>query len=260
MLKPQNVYWISSKSLIGLMFINITPSEASFFSDTLVVYNKVQQQTVHDNNYLVMYLIEFVQDLLFRFIGRDYYFRAIITKGEFFHRKFKNLEAFFGKALIDSFHDEKKLYGCGLFMDKHLLKHNKFFPTICHCDDYHYVFLTQDIQRANDYGQARFPFSGEILDSTCMNFTTYTQLIFLKDVYRKSQEHPDPKVRAKFQATWYFYYQKFEPLCNALLESGFDFRAIADANWEEARDHFERELQSDYYKYDTSKVIDSDEE
>ncbi len=90
------------------------------FSDTLVVYNTHEPRNAHDRQYYVMYLAEFAQDLLYRLIGRDYYFRAILTKGEFFHHRFENLEAFFGQALIDSYRHEKDLIGCSLFMDSRL--------------------------------------------------------------------------------------------------------------------------------------------
>lgn len=220
------------------------------FSDTLVVWNIHEPQTAHDRHYYVMYLAEFAQDLLYRLIGRDYYFRAILTKGEFFHHRFENIEAFFGQALIESYRYEKGLIGCGLFIDSRLRSENQIFPIRRHCNRYHYVFLTQDIQRANEYGQNGFPFSGELLDSTGTNFQTYAQLVFLADVYRKSKEHPDPKVRSKFQATWCFYQLQFAPLCDALLKSGFDFNAIADADWKTAKAHFEEQLYSEYYKYE----------
>jgi len=224
------------------------------FSDTLLVYNIFDPKTAHDRQYCVMYLAEFAQDLLYRVIGREYYFRAILTKSEFLHQHFDNLEAFFGQALINSYRDEKTLIGCGLLMDSALLPDNRIFPTIWHCGRYHYVFLTQDIQRASEYGRGGFPFSGEILDSARLNFPMYAQLFFLKDVYLKSIHSPDPKVRAKFQATWTFYHQEFRALCDTWLSSGFDYAAIADADWEAARQGFESELKSEPFKYDANRA------
>jgi len=219
------------------------------FSDTLLIYNTVQPSDAHDRHYCVMYLAEFAQDLLYRLIGREYYFRAILTNGGFFHHRFKNLECFFGQALIDSYLHEKSLIGVGLFLDNRLLSENQNFPVQRHCDRYHYVFLTQDIQRASDYGQSGFPFPGRKLDSTGMTLPTYAQLVFLADVYRKATEHPEPKVRCKFQATWGFYSAKFPSLCNVLQKSGFDFRAVADADWDGARKCFEEELTSEFFRF-----------
>jgi hypothetical protein len=56
------------------------------FSDTILVYPKIElnagQQT---DAYLVMYLCEFAQDLLYRLANRNIWFRAILTQGKFTH-------------------------------------------------------------------------------------------------------------------------------------------------------------------------------
>jgi hypothetical protein len=223
--------------------------QALVFSDTLVVYNRVEPSNAHDRRYYVMYLAEFAQDLLQRLIGRDCYFRAILTKGSFIHHRFENLEAFFGQALIDSHRYEKGLIGCGLFMDVQLLKENEIFPTRRHCDRYHYVFLTQAIQNASNLGTSGFPFHGDLLDAMGTTTLTYAELTFLADVYRKSTSHPEPKVRSKFQATWNFYQLQFASLCDILRGSGFDFNAVADADWASAKASFDKELASDYYRF-----------
>ncbi|MBI9077740.1 MAG: hypothetical protein JEZ02_20230 [Desulfatibacillum sp.] len=216
------------------------------FSDTMIVYNRFDPVTTHDHCYCVMYMIEFAQDLLYRLIGREYYFRAILTKGEFRHEALENLDAFFGRALINCVHDEKSLVGCGLFIDKELLSNNHIFSTTKHCQKYDYVFLTQDITRANVYGKEGLPFPGDLIDSSGMTFPTYAQLMFLKDVREKSLDAPDPKVRAKFQATWTFYEKMFPLLCKAWLDSNFNCNAISNANWPEAKRFFDNELQSIY--------------
>jgi hypothetical protein len=225
------------------------------FSDTLLVYNIDQPRDAYGRHCHVMFLAEFAQDLLYRLIGRDYYFRAILTSGEFLHHRLTNVQAFFGQALIDAYRHEKELIGCGLFIDTKLLADNHIFPTRRYCDRYHYVFLTQDIQRASEYGRFGFPFAGEILDATTITFPTYAQLVFLMDIYRKATEHPDPRVRAKFQATWTLYELQHSSLCATLRDSEFDFSAIATADWKAAKEHFEKELQSDYYKFSANKAL-----
>lgn len=219
------------------------------FSDTLLVYNVEAPRNEEDAKTCVMFLIEFAQDLLYRLIGRDYYFRAVLTKGEFLYHEFSHLDAFFGQALIDAYNQEKNLAGVGLFLDNRLLEVNDIFLTQKHCDHFSYVFLTQDIQRANSFGYDGFPFDGDLLNSTTMNFPTFDQIQFLADVYKNAREHPLPKVRSKFQATWTFYELKFPGICNALQQSNFDCNAVADADWDSARKKFEEELQSDYYVF-----------
>lgn len=186
------------------------------FSDTLLVYNIDQPKSGYDRHYYIMFLAEFAQDLLYRLIGRDYYFRAILTHGQFLHQKLSHIEAFFGQALINAHNAEKSLIGCGLFIDNRLLADNHIFPTRRHCGQYDYVFLTQDIQRASEYGRNGFPFPGDVLDSTATTFPTYAQLRFLADIYQKASTHDDPRVRAKFQATWTHYEQQYPALCSAV--------------------------------------------
>lgn len=227
------------------------------FSDTLLVYNVRAPRDQHDAKTCVMFLIEFAQDLLYRLIGRDYYFRAVLTKGEFLRHEFRNLDAFFGQALINAYNQEKDLIGVGLFLDNQLLAFNEIFPTQKNCPRFSYVFLTQHIERANSYGQSEFPFDGELLDSTTMNFPTFDQIQFLADVYKKAREHPVAKVRSKFQATWTFYELKFPGICNALQQSNFDCNAVANADWNAAKKKFEDELQSDYYVFDPDELSDN---
>lgn len=196
-----------------------------------------------------MFLSEFAQDLLYRLVGREYYFRAILTEGEFEHIEFENLEAFFGQALNNAYRDGGSLIGVGLFMDNRLQRYNTIFPIERHCEKYNYVFLTQDITRAAGYGGDAFPIAGELIDDCDQTNPTYAQLTFLADVYQKATGHPIPKVRAKFQATWNFYERAFPGLCRALRDSNFDFTAIANAKWGEAAAAFERELASEYYRF-----------
>ncbi len=62
-----------------------------------------------------MYLIEFTQQIFLRFIGKDIFFRAVITEGEFIHNKLKNIDSYFGRALVETYKAEKKTFWDGAF-------------------------------------------------------------------------------------------------------------------------------------------------
>ena len=64
------------------------------FSDTLLVYNTYDPVSEHDRHYIVMFMCEFAQDLFYRLIGRNLYFRAYLTKGEFKVRQLKKRASF----------------------------------------------------------------------------------------------------------------------------------------------------------------------
>lgn len=78
------------------------------FSDTILVYNKFESPGPSYDQFIVMYLIEFAQNLLYSFIGKGFYFRAVIEYGEFEHSQPNNVERFFGKALVKAYLNEKK--------------------------------------------------------------------------------------------------------------------------------------------------------
>jgi len=82
--------------------------KAIAFSDTLLVYNEIDPADDSARRYLVMFMSEFAQDLLYRLIGRDLYFRAYLTKGEFDHKHLADLQSFYGEALIRAYQHERR--------------------------------------------------------------------------------------------------------------------------------------------------------
>ncbi len=90
------------------------------FSDTVVVYNVDGGHTPADSQYLIMFLCEFVKDLMHRLTGRGVYFRAVITHGDFTHYEINgvNRPGFPGECFI-----------CELRLPDHRFrwKHNKLF-------------------------------------------------------------------------------------------------------------------------------------
>ena len=110
------------------------------FSDTILVYNNVNFKSCLDREYIVMYLCEFAQNLMYRLIGSGMFFRAILSFGDFQHYKLRNIEAFYGTVLINSYNDEKDINCCGLLIDKECQKYNKIFPTGSYNKDYDFVY------------------------------------------------------------------------------------------------------------------------
>lgn len=97
------------------------------FSDTVLVYNIIEPVSKDDHKYLVMYLCEFVQDLLYRTITKNVYFRAILLYEEFTHYKLENVECFYGRSLIDAYSKEKDLVSMGLYIHDECNKYNRIF-------------------------------------------------------------------------------------------------------------------------------------
>ena len=100
------------------------------FSDTILVYNKAHARGLEDVRYIVMYLCEFAQDLFYRLIGKDIHFRAYITCGDFAHYPTENIkDVFYGEALIEAYHAEKKIQATGLFMSNLVAPYSDIFKT-----------------------------------------------------------------------------------------------------------------------------------
>jgi len=77
--KVQELYSIVDKLNV---FSHKPQFECIVFSDTMLVYNSVPLSQ-NDRSTAVMWMCEFAQDLFYRLIGRDLYFRALLTEGQF---------------------------------------------------------------------------------------------------------------------------------------------------------------------------------
>ncbi len=127
------------------------------FSDTILVYNMDESKSDHDRRYLVMYLCEFVQDLQYRLVGRNIFFRAIIKYGEFIHYEINQVPCFYGRALIDTYTMEKEIQCTGLFINNDCNKYNNIFKTAKFNENLSFVYLTQGLE------QLEYFFGGSML-------------------------------------------------------------------------------------------------
>jgi len=149
------------------------------FSDTILVYNLEEPKTPHDHSYLVMYAIEFAQDLWFRTVGKEVFFRGILRYGTFNHYDLSNISAYYGNALIDSYIKEKDLNCCGLFIDKSCQKYNDIFPMERYDQDISFVYINQSLERLWINTGGELPTDSFFLDSTYDYWSILWDLRFL---------------------------------------------------------------------------------
>ena len=88
------------------------------FSDTILVYGDDVWLKLPDSG--LMWLTEFAQDLFYRLIPIDIHIRAYITKGDFEHYVMDNVEAYYGKALVECYEREKQIKSTGVYLDSKL--------------------------------------------------------------------------------------------------------------------------------------------
>lgn len=201
------------------------------FSDTFLVYGAEFWLKSLSNG--IMWLAEFAQDLFFRLISRDIHFRAYITQGDFEHYQLKNLEAYYGEALVNCYEREKEIKCTGVFIDTKLVTQCDIFKTTPFNKDAHYLHVMQNLDMIS-LPYDMYPLSplGEYILSTGMESWIAYQLYYLQKVYLYSH---DPKlseaVRLKFKNTWLMLSTHHDGLTRRILEENFDFQKVVNLNW-----------------------------
>lgn len=201
------------------------------FSDTILVYNPDLAETVQEREYLIWYLIEFAEDLHHRLTGQDIYFRAILTSGSFNHYSLKNIDCFFGSALISAYTSEKKIPSLGLFIDNECNEYNHYFHTSHFDKELNFVYLNRHLEDLHLHTRGVYP-SRDTLLSDIFPYVPW-QVEFLKEIYKNKQDHPSPVVRVKFLTAWDFYEKRYASMIRVLVDSNFSLSSLGpNGVWE----------------------------
>lgn len=195
------------------------------FSDTILVYNKVEAESIHDKKYIVMYMIEFVQDLIFKGLSIDLNFRAVITFGEFEHYKLENAECYYGKSLISAYLKEKEINGIGLFMDSGLEIYNDIYKSCKYNSETNFIFLFQTLLRIKTHG-LELPIPSELIEPTYEFCWLEDEITLLRRYYTNSNSHDNPKVRAKYLQTYHYYKNLLPSIFEQLEMTDFSMKTI----------------------------------
>lgn len=195
------------------------------FSDTILVYNVINVESICDKEYVVMYMIEFAQDLLFKGVSIDLNFRAVLTYGGFEHFKLDNAECYFGTSLISAYLKEKEINGVGLFIDSDIENFNKIFKTCRYNSEVNFVFLFQTLLGIKTIG-LDFPIPSELIDDTFDYCWLENEILLLKKYYSYSTSHDNPKVRAKYLQTYHFYRNLLPRIFEQLERNDFSMKTI----------------------------------
>ena len=222
--------------------------KAIVFSDTVLVYNTVRDLSGNTKSNELMFLMELVQDLLYRITGSNIFFRAIITEDDFTHEKLGNLDAFYGPALINAYRAEKKIIGTGLFLQKSLEEYNLCFPHAEYSPEYDFIYLTQRCSSLHSLSafekgkrEIQFPIPPEIFLLMGLAAGIYPELIHFQEIYWNMQQNPDPRARAKHEFTWSRYELVYPSLMKTLVAHGFSPNALSNIDWGETGEIFRAE-------------------
>ena len=202
------------------------------FSDTVLVYNPQPARSIEERQYLIWYLTEFAEDLHHRLTGQDIYFRAVLTSGDFSHYPLKNIECFFGRALISAYTQEKGIPSIGLFMDKSCVEYNRYFRLEPFDSDTSFVHLNRSIEGLTECTGDKYPFRDRAIEDQAPYLPW--QVRHLQDVHNNMRIHKVPAVRAKFLTAWDFYARRYPGLTRALVDGNFQVSALGGTGaWQE---------------------------
>ncbi|MDQ2730693.1 MAG: hypothetical protein M3Y56_03460 [Armatimonadota bacterium] len=216
--------------------------KAIVFSDTILIYNTTDPENSYDQNYLVMYLCEFAQDLQHRLAGRDISFRALLTYGDFTHYTLNGIPCFFGQALIDAHRLEKTIKSVGLFIDHSCNVYNSIFDTSPFNENLNFVFLTQSLKQLEEMYADAFPIDGWILEETDICWHLVPEVMMVQRIYENMKTHSCDKVRAKYASAWEFYRKRYPKTLSILEESKFDLNRISPSlDWKPICDSFPKD-------------------
>jgi hypothetical protein len=204
------------------------------FSDTILVYNIDKPDTPRHHSYLIMYLCEFAQDLFYRLVGRDIHFRAYLGKGEFEHILLRNVEAFYGEALVHAYQREHDIQCTGLFMEDQLLKNSEVFLASRYDSKCHFVHILQTLDRVS-FKEAEYPIPEILVTAAGIEFLIAYDLVYLKNIHKHINDTSlSPQVRVKYLSTWQMIETRHKALLRVYERNGFDPRAICDFDWSDA--------------------------
>ncbi|MDC9589768.1 hypothetical protein PSI23_10775 [Xenorhabdus sp. XENO-10] len=183
------------------------------FSDTVVVYNVNGGDTPADAMYLIMFMCEFVKDLMHRLMEREVYFRAVITYGDFTHYEINGIPCFYGNALIDAYNSEKELKAIGLFIDKNISHYCNIFKYREFNDNYNFVYVTQSLDEVEAYGSGGFPIHSELIECTDSKWFILPEIQHINSMYIGSKNNNYPEsVRKKYASSWDMYCKHYPHL------------------------------------------------
>lgn len=203
------------------------------FSDTLLVYNTENPTSADDRRYTVMFMCEFAQDLFYRLIGRDTYFRAYLTTGEFKVRQLENMQGIYGDALVEAYQREKEIQCTGLFISDDLLED----CSVYHCEMYdencHFVHLIQTLDVIRFPG-APYPVPPDLIVGASQEWGLAYDITYLRNIHRNMNNAGlSPRARMKHLAAWHMIRKRHKDLLDTLEQNNFDPRCVSEFDWSE---------------------------
>lgn len=196
------------------------------FSDTIIVFTMRESLKI---NYFVNDLVKYTQELFYKLSSIGVFFKAVLTFGEFSFSKMKNIQAYHGKALIETYFDTNSLEGFGLYVNNEIASWILGFDLIKLSEKYSYVLLCHSIINLYKETKGILPINPELLNKPDEygNFCTLeSDLKFLETVSQLKNNFPSEKVRRKYEVVFNIYKGQLTSFFKVFKVKGFNRSAI----------------------------------
>jgi len=188
------------------------------FSDTILIFNKDDSRPTH---YYCTFLIEYAQELFYRLSLINVYFKGILTFGEFNFSELQRIQAYYGLALIDAYHDESLMEGFGLYVDKRLSNDIVVFDKVPFTEKYDFVLLTQSLRNLYNDTAGKLPIPLSMLEETDTYHRIDEDLRFFREIEFLKQNHPNERVKQKHSVVYETYKQAMPSFFERFEKEGF---------------------------------------
>lgn len=205
------------------------------FSDTIVIYNKDDLDwDENDKMAIVSRLCEFAADLFYRLISQDIHFRGYICQGQFIHFKMKNIDAFYGRALVQSYVREREIHCTGLFIANELVPYLGFLESSEYDEYCHYVHLMESLNDIT-FDREDYPLHENLVAPLGLDVFAAYDISYLRNIHAHMNNiNLSPRVRVKYLSAWQIIRQRHQALLDVLEQADFDPNSVCDIDWKPA--------------------------
>lgn len=195
------------------------------FSDTILFFNKTDIPL--DHPYLIPLIgdmIELCQILMYYFIPKNIFFKAVISYDKFKYEKLNNYEYYFGTALINSYNNEKLMPLVGVIIDKDISAYNHYFKSVYLNDKFKYILLTNSITRSiHDLGDEKML---TIEQGTSQAGYINREILYFRNIYNLMNSSSEVDIRSKHSFTWNLYKSYYKNIMDDFVRFNFNLELI----------------------------------
>lgn len=191
------------------------------FSDTILVFTLRESLKI---NWFVSDMVEYAQELFYKLNSIGIFFKAVIAMGEFEYSRLKHIQSYYGKALIEAYHDTNSLEGFGLYIHNEIASWPWRLQSVKFTQKYQYVLLCSSLVNLYRETNGVLPINNNLLerpDDYCEFCNLDSEITFLETISNLKDNFPVKKVREKYKTVFNIYQKSLPNFLGAFEKRGF---------------------------------------